>query len=515
MALIKLKIKGIYVDFVKDTLTIKKENNSLNDSFKIYHSTFPFLIIDNEKTRILKLYFDISSIQKPHKVEVVVEEGNTVYYGELQIINYQNGFIKCNLSYSSKLASILSRKIASFMPKVSVNPNNTYIIPYQSTGVDMYPDSAFWQTYPLPFLDQIFPQVKWQFPKMSYVDKYGKDLEPDDVWYHYQDFINNYDANGLVKNELPPTPTSYDVKNRNVVSPQVFVLSPLFYALESIGWKMSGSFPNSEFIKRILMLNFKNNLTETEFLVSNGPFAQPGRQKLQQMHPTIELGRYVPDWTLATYFKNLQLFFNLEINPEDISGSLFLNFNEDNFDLVSSEILKNNFKIETIEKPKHDSYVLKYTEDSNDAIIVKNNGFEVFLGEKTNAQKTSNLPFIRTLFISTNILNKDLEDSSEVPLAIYEPTNKPLNSPDFNGYTLSIRGAKGIFETFHKKWLKFLVNASTVKIIGVLSEIEINKITKKMKVYFDNQEFIIESFDYKENDNFTFDTNIVLRSINF
>jgi hypothetical protein len=43
MSLIKIIANGIELDFVKETLTIRKENNALIRNFKVSHSNFPFL----------------------------------------------------------------------------------------------------------------------------------------------------------------------------------------------------------------------------------------------------------------------------------------------------------------------------------------------------------------------------------------------------------------------------------------------------------------------------------------
>ena len=36
------------------------------------------------------------------------------------------------------------------------------------------------------------------------------------------------------------------------------------------------------------------------------------------MHPTVDFGRYIPDWTTADYLNKFQKMFNLRIDIDDV-----------------------------------------------------------------------------------------------------------------------------------------------------------------------------------------------------
>lgn len=261
MILVKIIANGIQLDLVSETIVIRKENNSFSEDFKINHTSRPFLIVENKKTIEALGPREMTSINKKKIIQVEVVESDIAYKGELQILSYVNGFRKANLKYSSNVFSILTKKLAEFMPVVSVIPGETSPVPYTEESNDLIAGESYWNEYPLDFLDKSYPDVKWQFPTISWRDQFGKGLVEGDEWFKYQGFMNKYHNDSFVLNtHLLITLTLY-VANKNVASPQLYVLSPLFYALDSLGYKLTGSFTTSNFIKNLLLLNTKNNNT--------------------------------------------------------------------------------------------------------------------------------------------------------------------------------------------------------------------------------------------------------------
>ena len=105
---------------------------------------------------------------------------------------------------------------------------------------------------------------------MNWKNKFGEALTEDDDWFAYANHINlfNEDRSKFIENEYVDTTVEFlSVSNKNVASPQVYILSPLFYALQSKGFTPSGDFYQSDFIKRLLLLSNKNNLTKTSLAV--------------------------------------------------------------------------------------------------------------------------------------------------------------------------------------------------------------------------------------------------------
>ncbi|MDD2820761.1 MAG: hypothetical protein PHW29_05810 [Flavobacterium sp.] len=632
MSLIKIMVNDIEIDFVKETLSIKKENNALTRDFKVSHSSVPFLIIENGNTKKALGTRDLSSIKKIKIVDVVVFEGGNKYTGELQILTYLAGFRKCNLKYASSLLSIMNTKISEFMPIVSVIPGETNPVPYVET--DFFTKSSGfytpseWRNYPVNFISKGFPEVRWQFPTMNWKNKFGEALSEDDEWFAYANHINmfNEDRSEFVENEYVDTTVEFlSVSNKNVPSPQVYLLSPLLFALEAQGFTPSGDFYQSNFIRRLLLLSNKNNLTKTSLAVllktysfSNnwqygnvfkmfyksesfaiptpgtytleysftfsGPaesttnvplykflFINPGnvygddifivrkiatstfevkgsvdldlnsgnsvlyyasknsimpvsfsvelkkkyKKEYQKMHPTIQLGRYLPDWTFGTYLNALQTFFNLEINVDDLTKKMSLTFNEEDISSGKKIILKKSLSINSYEAMPYSAFLLKYANDQDDALWITKDGLEKYTTQTCDflEKLESKFKFVPNTY--TSILSEELDSKNGVGLLIYNPEDYPYTSDNFSGQNLKLQGQNGVYEVFWKSTLKFRLNGSVVEMSGPLTEVELNKIINLKRIFVDNQEYIIALLEYSETQQDNFEVKLNLQSVTF
>ena len=112
MALVKIySLQGVEIEYKKDSLSLKKENNSLSSDFKVPHSQFPFLVIDNDIAKSVLGPSDITSIRKNKIVPVIILENGVRYYGELQQLTVLKKFRKCNLKYGSDIIPIVNKKM--------------------------------------------------------------------------------------------------------------------------------------------------------------------------------------------------------------------------------------------------------------------------------------------------------------------------------------------------------------------------------------------------------------------
>ncbi|KIQ22631.1 hypothetical protein RT99_05850 [Flavobacterium sp. MEB061] len=618
MSLIKIIANDIELDFVKETLSIKTENNAFSRDFKVSATSYPFLIIENTKTNNALGTRDLASVKKKKIIQVTVFDGGLKYYGELQVLTYLTNFRKCNLKYSSVILSIMNKKIADFMPIVSVIPDEENPVPYAEETSGIVEGSNYWQTYPLSFLNKIFPEVKWQFPTMNWFNKFGVGLESDDEWYYFKNKINEYDQNGLILNTYELIDNDMIVKNKNVVSPQVFLLSPLYYALESIGFKAIGSVCENDFIKRLLFLSTRNNLTLTDYFKqvfpplakfdagnhffwstnffyeiftpgtyyikyrfeektfpenpygvtfnimfagslifsyvypSNSPdkvfegiveFEVTGEElthqlvfgystqqnvmpvyslstlnndnKYHQMHPTIQLGRFLPDWTFGKYLNEMQKLFNLEIIPDDFSQTLALNFNEDTIANSATYEIKKSLNMSSYDPTPYNAFLLKYENEEDTALWITTEGVEDFNTQSSDFSQTLGSNFKYVPVTSSADLSDALESKSGSGLMIYDPTNKPFISENYIGQTLKMTGAKGIYQMFWRLQLKFLLNSSAVELSGAFTETEKNKILKLKRIFIDHQEYFISTMESTETQQENFKIKFNLFSITF
>lgn len=642
MSIIRIFANDIELNFKKDSLTIKKENNALSQDFKVTHSSFPFLIVDDENCKKALGSSDITSTSKKKIIPVTVLEFGVKYYGELQQITVVKGFRKCNLKYSSDVLSIINKKISEFMPVVSVIPSESSPENYTEEASEIITGSDNWETFPVSLLGQIYPDVKFQFPTMYWKNKFGVDLDPEHPWYNYQNHINNFGENEFeetifLTNTGEVDGSTITINQTNVPSPQVFLLSPLYYIFQYLNWNIEGDFTTHELIKRLLLLSTKDNLTSVllspvaenisldgvgwTLLSGAGSFGadiyrkavnvsitEAGRFKLKyrfemphgsqwsfgvfdkfyllinpagannsafvfyspyffnngnniivegetefssevgnmyvalyssygsgpisynleyillntekeysQMHPTIELGRYVPDWTVGNYLNYLKNQFNLDISLDDFSKKATFNLNENIENVETPEVLDKSLVLKSFNLAANTSFVLKYENDEDEALFITREEIVLFDNQDDDFTQKIETKF---KFVPRNgytaELSEDLEDKDGVGLMIYDPVNAPFISEEsLTGFNLKIAGEKGIYETFFRRWLKFRLTASGVELEGNFTEIEIQKIYKVKSIYIDNQRYRIDTLEYNETTNNYYVLKFILESVNY
>jgi len=623
MSLLKIIANDIEIDFVKETLNIKKENNAMIRNFTVSHSSYPFLIIENEKAVLALGTREITSVNKKKTVTVKVFENDIEFVGELQIISYLKGYRKGNLKFASPLLQIMNNKIGAFMPRVSVTGATSGFPAFSETGTTIVTGDADWPEYVSNFIQNGWPTVKWNFPMMNWKNLFGENLASDDDWFEYKNFVNAFDDNGnyLLNTAVEEEDLSFTITNVNVPMPQVYLLAPLFYALQSIGFTMKGDFTTNTLIQKIMLLSFKNNLckvtptlpdeiitlpaltewvdptynissfsftaaTAGTYIVSyrfvepqyaspagtfksfkvkfdgatSGYLHQRGKNAttyeeavqivvsesqvglpisfvyltpasslpdyditisletqndFHQMHPTIELGRYCPDWTFATYLNNIKNFFNLDIDPDDATKKLILNFNEDWIVNQLPEILNKSMAIKSYDQTPYEAFLLKYDNDEDTAIWITNLGVEIYDNQKSDFLQNLDTKFKYVPINNiTAELSSDLEDKGGTGLLIYDETYYPNISPIFEDKNLKINGTGGIYDTFWKKWLKFRLNASIFEVEAGFTKTEIGKFIKTKRIYFDHQDFVVASVDYKKLNGEKYIVTFKLESVN-
>ena len=499
MSAIKIYVDSIEIDFVRSTLSLKKENNSFSKDFKVSHTTFPFLIIENDITKKALGPRDITSVIKTKTIACKVVELGVEYNGELQILSYLDGYRKSNLKYASAILPLLNTKIASYLPTVSVIPNESNPEPYSETseseliGSENYPDFVRDQIF------KVFPQASFQFPVVKFSNKFEGETGNGETWQSYSGNINNHTVNpatGLntfTENsyQFNGVNGTYTVFNTNVNTPYLFLLTPLKAVFDSIGFKIKGNFTTNSFIRRLLMYSKNNNLTAVKLVPNKGYFSLAGldwdftfaefphwykrsyleintaetyeikfklktphngsnqlvkifsrdvygdRQQVMvrlitssnqndfyegsytysmpaaevgqsiafeyfnshkvdpsffevsanvkdaerdymQMHPTIDLKRYCPDWTVATYINELKKLFNLKVDSDDIKKEITLNFNETLTDTQTPHISNKSLKVNSFDASKHTSFILKYDNDLDEAIYITRTNQEAY-----------------------------------------------------------------------------------------------------------------------------------------
>lgn len=507
------------------------------------------------------------------------------------------------------------------MPVVSVVTGAATTNNFVEEASETFAGDSAWPDYVENIITQGFPAVKWNFPMMIWRNKFGENLEADDAWIDYKNKVNFFiDGEYQLNTGVYNTPEEIEIHNQQVPMPQIYLLSPLFYALQSIGFTYEGDFVTDNFIKKIMMLSFKNNLCKVllktvatdvifdgswsvitigfypayrrreifditytgDYTISlnfvlgavsttvpvsyytrlivrryvnipsfgyaqidnelvfsrknteagtviEGEFTMTftdgdklyfdyecietlmplsytlnfrkadGDKDFHQLHPTIPTGRYLPDWTLATYLNNIKNWFNLDIDIDDLRHKLVLNFNEEWFLNQVPVQLQKNLQITAYQQTPYAAFLLKHQNDEDTALWITREGVEVFTNQKQDTAELleGKFKYVPTV-LGTSELSETLEDKEGVGLIIYDHESGPETSESFDGKTLKIDGEGGIYDVFWKKFLKFRINASVIELTGGFTKTEIGQILKAKRIYNNYQDYAVALLEYKE-----------------
>jgi len=152
-----------------------------------------------------------------------------------------------------------------------------------------------------------------------------------------------------------------------------------------------------------------------------------------KMHPTIQLGRFVPDWTFATYLNALQNFFNLEITIDDFAKKMTINFNENAIASGDKVIINKSMLSTTYEKTPYNAFILKYENDEDPALWITTAGTETYSTQKSDFSETlaSKFKLVPTTYMAN--LSEEYDSKSGVGLMIYNHDTFPYTVPTYAG----------------------------------------------------------------------------------
>ena len=262
MRAFRIFVDGIELDYVREDLKVREENNSFSRQLKVSYTTRPIRIVENREAVEALGEFSIPSARKKKFFSCKIVKGGIRFNGIIIQNEKIKGFRKCDLKFGSAVNDIMDKKIASFFP--TENVTGAVEFPEYSDESDS-PHNAGqdWVNLASQMQGKTYPEVKWQLPQMSWKGKFGSDLKQEDTHYKYLGFINYFQLGELLVNR-PASLTSFNEVpyNANVIAPQVFILSPLYYAFRELGYVLTGNFVKDPFFRRLMLWSENDNMTK-------------------------------------------------------------------------------------------------------------------------------------------------------------------------------------------------------------------------------------------------------------
>ncbi len=217
---------------------------------------------------------------------------------------------------------------------------------------------------------------------------------------------------------------------------------------------------------------------EVDHIYSNNILFKPG----YMFHPTIELSRYLPDWTVGDYLDQLRLLFNIQFIELENNTVLEVQYNDKEISLIDYVDLGSIY-IPSYPKNEITDLVLKFGNEIDTKLYVNKDSTStnrITVEDKTKSieNKFKHLPFIIT----------DAIDKKEgIGLILLTNTaDIPVSNVGTESFTMD-----SIYDHYYKNSMEAYLQSNRLKIEHSITIFELNEIQKKRKVLINKRPYLV------------------------
>jgi len=482
---IKIIKDGIEIPIELSTLKVNKEKSTFSNKLSITKSSHPFNIIESPETVEALGPPIIQSINKTFN-DVLFVNDNKVYQAELIIRGYPDGVRRCDIRYTNEVYPHLKRKIATYFSDVSIE--GTTPQPYKKNSEVDFSDYS-WQGYVENIISKEFPATDFNFPTLKFPDKFGAELKSDDYWYRYNGEINQKTEGIVSLNSI----TNTEVINQNVVIPYYYLLSPLFKIFkDGLGYTVSGTFVEDEAIKKTMLYHESDNLVE---IIQPEGNEDDNWLTVFRQHLTINASRFLPNWTTAQYLNHLKNTRNVNIDINDVTKEIVVNYSEHNL-LNSKPLDITNYNYNKNPIPKSNTnrgYLLKSLDEKDFSLITLDTIENSDVVDEYTVTLTSQFKAV------PEVLSLEWSELSGTGILFYDYLlDNTYQVQEVANKTNSIWGPKGILETCWKLWFRMRLRSKDLPLNLICSTKQKTDLQRANNVYVFHQEFLIKKWEFEE-----------------
>ena len=199
-------------------------------------------------------------------------------------------------------------------------------------------------------------------------------------------------------------------------------------------------------------------------------------------HPTIEIGRYLPDWTFAEYLNQLRILFNIQFVESNNGTKLEAIY----LDELLSEVDYVDLGSVYIDGyPKHEVVQLKFKFDNDIDPTHTYSEFESPLEITDEKEKVFESKFKQT----KTPLTKEEESKSGVGLVLINGVSDDLT----NSIENTTIGTTSIFERYYKKTAPKYLQSNRLNIELNVTQLVLHEIETKKRVLVNKLPYYVES----------------------
>ncbi len=236
---------------------------------------------------------------------------------------------------------------------------------------------------------------------------------------------------------------------------------------------------------------------------------------VHRIHPTIELSRYIPDWTVARYLNEIKRWLNLEITVDDSSQTVFLNYNETRITRRPDPIQLENYYNRPFIPNENDSYVLRYAEADGERLYIDTNGESP---DQVGDEFTRDVEFAYKKIPHngiTSLVSEEFMSGDGEAIGMFDTAQGlPYTTAIVDDRSLDIIGPRGLYQNNFRIWIRFRIRSSQKEIRIPTTFLQLQEIKEKGELFLDNQLYLVSRVRSTSSD-VIYDAEITLESVVF
>lgn len=261
----------------------------------------------------------------------------------------------------------------------------------------------------------------------------------------------------------------------------------------------------------VKLLLFSYNQIEPDF-IDTKILKSTDAPNFQPYHPTLDLGRYVPEWRVNDLFKNLRQLFNLKFDANEASKTMSISFRKDLINYNDISKLDLNVKMSNPRYSDASSFLLKMNEEDLPSLFIDKSG-TILNGTESDQTKIIQSDF-KVIQKQPVVYTNEYLDYRGNGIAFYDPILDIIGTQSF-ALSLLLTGENGIYNRLWKTWLRSRLNAFTVDIENYMTLDEIEKLRRSSKISIDDQLLLVKEIETKNRNSGSFEVKALLESIAF
>ncbi|MDM1502249.1 hypothetical protein HX071_08530 [Myroides marinus] len=203
-------------------------------------------------------------------------------------------------------------------------------------------------------------------------------------------------------------------------------------------------------------------------------------------HPTIEFGRYIPDWTVGDYLNQLRILFNIQFIESNSNTILDIEYNDIKINTLEFVDLGKNY-IADFSKISETDILFKYDNDVDKYIVI--NEYNI---EENKLYQDDKTKLIENKFKLTPLtFTPEYEDKGGIGLILIKG-NEAVEVVDNKRLTL-----EDIYKNYYTNTVNNYLNTNRLKLELSVTKYILLEIQRKKKVLVNNLPFYVLSVSYK------------------